>query len=44
MNETILMAMLQAIMVIFFIVGLYGDSVRKTREASEQAGSEYEND
>lgn len=40
MNETILMAMLQAIMVIFFVVGLHGDSVRRKREAAERPGRE----
>ena len=43
MNETILMAMLQAIMVIFFIVGLYGDSVRRKREAAEQKLTDKDN-
>lgn len=36
MNETILMLMLSAIMIFFFIVGLYGVKVKERREAQEK--------
>jgi|GEM_PF-3295229 len=36
MNETIVMIMLMAIIVVFSIVGFRGDNIRQKREAEEK--------